>query len=71
MDIIDVKVKGYCIYCENDVGEIYDFFVPKQDYRMYKTEAREHVPETHKLIDIKRDFKFYRVPYDKLKEITI
>ena len=64
MTQVDVEVKGFVIYCENDLGELYDFFIIKQHYRMFKTEAREHIPETHKVIDIKRDIKTYRVDYD-------
>lgn len=70
MTNIDVQVKGFNIYCENDMGEYYDFFIPKDHYRMFKTEAKEHIPETHKLIDIKRDSKTYRVNYEALKEVS-
>lgn len=70
MTTIDVQVKGFNIYCSNDIGELYDFFLPKDHYRMSKTEAHEHIPEAHKLIDFKRDSKTYRLKYEDLKNIS-
>lgn len=70
MTSIDVQVKGFNIYCANDIGELYDFFLPKDHYRMSKTEAHEHIPENHKLIDFKRDSKTYRVIYEDLQDIS-
>lgn len=70
MTSIDVQVKGFRLYCENDIGELYDFFILKDFYRISKTELYQHIPEAHKLIDFKRESKTYRVDYDALKEIS-
>lgn len=68
--MVDVQVKGFVIYCENEQHEMYDFFVPREHYRMSKTEAREFIPEMHKLIDIKRDYNNYTVDFEELKKIS-
>lgn len=68
--MVDVQVKGFVLYCENDQHEMYDFFVPREFYRMSKTEALEYIPETHKLIDVKRDYKNYTVDLKELIEIS-
>ena len=70
MNNVDVQVKGFNLYCEDDEGTEYDLFVPKDHYRMFKNEAREYIPETHKLIDIKRNYITYRVDHDNLKSIA-
>lgn len=70
MTSIDVQVKGFRLYCENDIGELYDFFILKDFYRISKTELYQHITEAHKLIDFKRESKTYRVDYDALKEIS-
>lgn len=69
METIEVKVKGYKIYCENYFHELYDFFIPKQQYRMSMQEAKEYVPETHSVIAVKRDTETVIVTYDDLKTI--
>lgn len=71
METISVNVKGYTIYCENDQHELYDFFVPKEAYRLNKQEAQSYVPETHQLIDVKRDTKSYLVKHDDLLSIKL
>lgn len=71
METIEVKVKGYKIYCENDFHELYDFFIPKQQYRMSMQEAKEHVPELHTVIAVKRDTETIQVTYDDLKNIKL
>jgi len=69
MESIEVKVKGYKIYCENQDHELYDFFIPKQQYRMSMNEAKEYVPEMHNVIAVKRDTETIHVTYDDLKAI--
>lgn len=71
METIEVNVKGYKIYCENQDSELYDFFIPKQQYRMNMTEAKNYVPEMHKIIAVKRDTETYHVTYDDLKTIKL
>lgn len=70
MTSIDVQVKGFNIYCANDIGELYDFFIPKDHYRMSKTEAYTNIPYGYKLIDFKRDSKTYRLKYEDLQNIS-
>lgn len=70
MTTIDVQVKGFNIYCANDIGELYDFFIPKDHYRMSKTEAYTHIPYGHKLKDYKRESKTYRLKYEELQSIS-
>lgn len=69
METIEVKVKGYKIYCENIDHELYDFFIPKQQYRMSINEAKEYVPELNTVIAVKRDTETIHVNYDDLKAI--
>lgn len=69
METIVVNVKGYKIYCENQDYELYDFFIPKQQYRMSMREAQKHVPESHSVIAVKRDTETIGVTYDDLKAI--
>ena len=71
MENIQVKVKGYKIYCENQDNELYDFFIPKEQYKMSMKEAKEHVPEMHKVIAVKRDTQTYYVTFDDLKTIKL
>lgn len=71
METIEVKVKGYKIYCENQDGELYDFFIPKQQYRMNMSEAQAYVPEMHSVIAVKRDTEKIDVTYDDLKAIKL
>lgn len=71
METIEVKVKGYKIYCENELHELYDFFIPKQQYRMNMSEAKEYVPEMHKVIAVKRDTETIHVTYEDLKAIKL
>lgn len=71
METIEVKVKGYKIYCENQNGELYDFFIPKQQYRMNMSEAQAYVPEMHSVIAVKRDTEKIDVTYDDLKAIKL
>lgn len=71
MKNIQVTIRGYTIYCENDQHEIYDFFVPKQSYKMNKSEALDYIPETHKLLDIKRDSEVIFVKYEELLKIKL
>lgn len=71
MNMVDVTVKGIRLHCENDIGEYYDFFIPYSLYRMSKTDAYEHIPEGHKLIDMKRDYQQYKVKYEDLKKISL
>lgn len=70
MPMVDVQVKGFVIYAENEQHERYDFFVPREHYRMNKTEAQEFIPEMHKLIDYKRDYKTYTVSLEELQKIS-
>ena len=69
METIEVKIKGYKIYCENEQHELYDFFIPKQQYRMNMSEAKEYVPEMHNVIAVRRDTEKIHVTYDDLKAI--
>lgn len=69
METIVVNVKGYKIYCENQDYVLYDFFIPKQQYRMSMTEAQQYVPESHSVIAVKRDTQTIDVTYDDLKAI--
>lgn len=69
METIVVNVKGYKIYCENQDYVLYDFFIPKQQYRMSMAEAKQYVPESHSVIAVKRDTETIDVTYDDLKEI--
>lgn len=71
METIEVKVKGYKIYCENQDGVLYDFFIPKQQYRMNMSEAQAYVPEMHNVIAVKRDTEKIDVTYDDLKAIKL
>ena len=71
METIEVKVKGYKIYCENQDHELYDFFIPKQQYRMSMYEAKNYVPEMHSVIAVKRDTEKIDVTYDDLKAIKL
>lgn len=71
MQIVKVTVKGFVIYCENDMGELYDFFLPMQSYRINKSDAYKHIPATHKLIDIKRDSETITVNYEELQNIEL
>ncbi len=70
MNYIDLDIKGFTLYCHDDVGEKYDFFIPKQDYRISKTEMMKHIPESHTLIDSKRSKKTITVNYDELLKIS-
>lgn len=69
--MIDVKIRGYTIYCESDNHELYDFFVPMNDYRLSKKEAQANlVPEAHTLLAVKRDYKTLQVEYEQLLKIS-
>lgn len=69
MTMIDVTVKGFKLYCEDEHQELYDFFVPNKDYRMTISQANVYVPEMHKLIAVKRDTKQYEIRYSDLLEL--
>lgn len=69
MNYIDIEIKGFTIYAKNDKYEEYDFFIPKQDYRITKREILEHIPEGHTFLDSKRTSKTINVNYDELLKI--
>ncbi|YP_009789388.1 hypothetical protein HOR65_gp03 [Staphylococcus phage St 134] len=71
MNYIDVELKGFTIYAKNDRHEEYDFFIPKQDYRITKREILQHIPEGHTLLDSKRTSKIITVSYYELLKIEI
>lgn len=71
MNYIDVEIKGFIIYSKNDRNEEYDFFIPKQDYRITKREILEHIPEGNTLLDSKRTSKTITVSYDELLKIQV
>lgn len=71
METIQVKVKGYKIYAESQDHELYDFFIPREQYKMSMKEAKEQVPEMHKVITVKRDTQTYYVTFDDLKTIKL
>lgn len=71
MNYIDVEIKGFTVYAKNDRHEEYDFFIPKQDYRITKREILQHIPEGHKLLDSKRTSKIITVSYYELLKIEI
>lgn len=70
MNYIDLEIKGFTLYCHNDVSEVYDFFIPRQDYRIAKRDMMKYVPEGHTLIDSKRTSKTITVDYDELLNIS-
>lgn len=71
MNYIDVEIKGFTIYAKNDRDEMYDFFIPKQDYRITKREILEHIPDGHSLLDSKRTSKTITVDYNELLKIEV
>lgn len=71
METIQVKVKGYKIYAESQDHELYDFFIPREQYKMTMKEAKEQIPEMHKLIAVKRDTQTYYVTFNDLKTIKL
>lgn len=71
MNYIDVEIKGFTIYVKNDRDEEYDFFIPKQDYRITKREILQHIPEGNTLLDSKRTSKIITVSYDELLQIQV
>lgn len=71
MEDIQVKVKGYKIYAETQDHELYDFFIPREQYKLSMKEAKEQVPELHKVIAVKRDTQTYYVTFDDLKTIKL
>lgn len=69
MELIEVKVKGYKIYCMNEFDEMYDFFIPKEEYRISIKESKSYVPERHHFLAVRRDTESYYVTLDDLKSI--
>ncbi len=70
MNYVNIEIRGHTFYCENNIGERYDFFEPREHYRINKKEANAFVPEGHKLIDIKRTSKLLTVDYNELLNIA-
>lgn len=70
MNYIDVTIKGYVIYAENENHEMYDFFIPSNDYRMTKRQALRHIPVSHTLLAYRRDTKILNVKFEELQKIS-
>ena len=64
--LVDVDVRGYKIYAENQRGELYDIFVPMQKYYLTKQEAQKYLNENDKLLAVKRENRSYKISYNVL-----
>lgn len=68
--MIEVKVYGFTITAYDDQEKIYDFFIPMDKSRITNREAKEHLPVTHKLYDMKRTNKSFKVEFEELQKIA-
>lgn len=70
MNLVEVEIRGHTLFCKNERGVHYDFFIPREDYRIPVKVAKEFIPEMHKFIDSKRTYKSVKVRYEDLLDIA-
>lgn len=63
-----VIVRGYIIYAKSEDEELYDFFYPALQNRMTLGEAKENLPENHKLLTIERVTRNYEMPMSVIEQ---
>lgn len=63
-----IIVRGYIIYAKSEDDELYDFFYPALQNRMTLGEAKETLPENHKLLTIERVTRNYGMPMSVIEQ---
>lgn len=63
-----IIVRGYLIYGKSEDEELYDFFYPALQNRMTLGEAKETLPENHKLLTIERVTRNYEIPMSVISQ---
>lgn len=63
-----IIVRGYIIYAKSEDEELYDFFYPALQNRMTLGEAKENLPENHKLLTIERVTRNYEIPMSVIEQ---
>lgn len=63
-----IIVRGYVIYAKSEDEELYDFFYPALQNRMTLGEAKETLPDNHKLLTIERVTRNYEIPMSVIEQ---
>lgn len=63
-----IIVRGYTIYAKSEDEELYDFFYPALQNRMTLGEAKDLLPEGHKLLTIERITRNYEIPMSVISQ---
>ncbi|AAO83856.1 hypothetical protein ST44AHJD_03 [Staphylococcus phage phi44AHJD] len=70
-DIVTLRVKGYILHYLDDDNEYIEEFLPLHEYHLTKTQAKELLPDTCKLLSTTRTTKTIQVYYNDLLQIAI
>lgn len=63
-----IIVRGYVIYAKSEDEELYDFFYPALQNRMSLAEAKELLPDNHKLLTTERITRNYEIPMSVIEQ---
>lgn len=63
-----IIVRGYVIYAKSEDDELYDFFYPALQNRMSLGEAKELLPDNHKLLTTERITRNYEIPMSVIEQ---
>lgn len=63
-----IIVRGYIIYAKSEDEELYDFFYPALQNRMSLGEAKELLPDNHKLLTTERITRNYEIPMSVIEQ---
>ncbi|CCW03246.1 hypothetical protein [Staphylococcus phage PSa3] len=69
--IVFLRVKGYILHYLDDDNEYIEEFVPRHEYHLTKTQAKELLPESCTLLSTTRTTKTIHVSYNDLLQIAI
>ena len=67
-ETIDVTVRGFKVYVENNNSELYDFFIPTNERRIAQKDVKHLLANNDKIIAIKRDNQKYQMAIDDIEK---
>ncbi|AUS03368.1 hypothetical protein phiAGO19_02 [Staphylococcus phage vB_SauP_phiAGO1.9] len=70
-DIVTLRIKGYILHYLDDKNEYIEEFIPLHEYHLSKTQAKDLLPNSHKLLSTTRTTKTMQVYYNDLLQIAI
>lgn len=70
-DIVTLRIKGYIFHYLDDDNEYIEEFIPLHEYHLSKTQAKDLLPNSNKLLSTTRTTKTIQVYYNDLIKIAI